>query len=119
VSNLTMVVADKTREIGILKAMGMTSSSVRRVFFAQGLVIGLVGTLLGVLVGIAASLALGKYQFIKLNPEVYFIDHLPVHTEVRDVLVVVLASVLVAVAATLYPSRAAARLTPVEAIRHE
>ena len=81
VSTLTMVVADKTREIGILKAMGMPSASVRRVFFAQGLVIGLVGTMLGVLLGIAASLALGKYKFIPLDPQIYFIDHLPVATE--------------------------------------
>jgi len=119
VSNLTMVVADKTREIGILKAMGMTSGCVRRVFFAQGLVIGLVGTLLGVLLGIAASLALGKYQFIKLNPEIYFIDHLPVATEAVDILVTIVASVGIAALATLYPSMQAARLYPIEAIRHE
>jgi lipoprotein-releasing system permease protein len=119
VSNLTMVVADKTREIGILKAMGMTSSSVRRVFFAQGLVIGLVGTLLGVVLGIAASLALGKYQFIKLNPEIYFIDHLPVATEAVDIVMTIVASVGIAALATLYPSMQAARLYPIEAIRHE
>jgi lipoprotein-releasing system permease protein len=119
VSNLTMVVADKTREIGILKAMGMTSSSVRRIFFAQGLVIGFVGTLLGVMLGIAASLALGKYQFIKLNPEIYFIDHLPVATEAVDVLMTIVASIGIAAIATLYPSMQAARLYPIEAIRHE
>ena len=119
VSNLTMVVADKTREIGILKAMGMTSSSVRRVFFAQGLVIGLVGTLLGVVLGIAASLAIGKYHLIKLNPEIYFIDHLPVATEAVDIVMTIVASVGIAALATLYPSMQAARLYPIEAIRHE
>jgi lipoprotein-releasing system permease protein len=119
VSNLTMVVADKTREIGILKAMGMTSASVRRVFFAQGLVIGFVGTLLGVILGIAASLALGKYQFIKLNPEIYFIDHLPVATEAIDIVATIVASIGIAALATLYPSMQAARLYPIEAIRHE
>jgi lipoprotein-releasing system permease protein len=119
VSNLTMVVTDKTREIGILKAMGMTSGSVRRVFFAQGLVIGLVGTLLGVMLGIAASLALGKYQFIKLNPEIYFIDHLPVATEAVDIIMTIVASIGIAALATLYPSMQAARLYPIEAIRHE
>jgi lipoprotein-releasing system permease protein len=119
VSNLTMVVADKTREIGILKAMGMTSTSVRRIFFTQGLVIGIVGTLLGVMLGIAASLALGKYQFIKLNPEIYFIDHLPVATEVADIFFTIVASIGIAAIATLYPSNQAARLYPIEAIRHE
>ena len=82
-------------------------------------VIGLVGTLLGVLLGIAASLALGKYQFIKLNPEIYFIDHLPVATEAVDILVTIVASVGIAALATLYPSMQAARLYPIEAIRHE
>jgi lipoprotein-releasing system permease protein len=119
VSNLTMVVADKTREIGILKAMGMTAGSIRRVFFTQGLVIGLVGTLFGVLLGIATSLALGKYEFIKLNPEIYFIDHLPVATDPMDVVLTIVASVGIAAAATLYPSMQASRLYPIEAIRHE
>jgi lipoprotein-releasing system permease protein len=119
VSTLTMVVADKTREIGILKAMGMTSRSIRRIFFAQGVVIGIVGTGLGLLLGIAAALALGKYRLIRLDPAVYFIDHLPVTLEPLDVAWIVLASLAIAAVATLHPAMQAARLYPVEAIRHE
>ncbi len=68
VSTLTMVVADKTREIGILKAMGMTARSIRNIFFTQGVVIGIVGTGLGLMLGIAGALALGKYKLIRLDP---------------------------------------------------
>lgn len=119
VSNLTMLVADKTKEIGILKAMGMTARSIRRVFLTQGLVIGTVGTFAGLVLGIAVSLALGKYKFIRLNPEIYFIDHLPVQTEITDVLLTVLLSIAIAALATLYPAQQAAKLYPIEAIRHE
>jgi lipoprotein-releasing system permease protein len=119
VSTLTMVVADKTKEIGILKAMGMPAHSIRRIFFAQGLVIGLVGTVGGLIVGFAAALALDKYQFIKLDPTVYFIDHLPVSTQPMDVLWIILASVAIAAVATVYPAVQASRLYPIEAIRHE
>jgi lipoprotein-releasing system permease protein len=119
VSTLTMVVADKTKEIGILKAMGMPARSIRRIFFAQGLVIGLVGTVGGLIVGFAAALALDKYQFIKLDPTVYFIDHLPVTTQPMDVMWIILASIAIAAVATVYPSVQASRLFPIEAIRHE
>ena len=119
VSTLTMVVADKTKEIGILKAMGMPARSIRRIFFAQGLVIGVVGTALGLLLGFAAAFALDKYQFIKLDAQVYFIDHLPVSTQPMDVMWIVVASIAIAAIATVYPSVQASRLFPIEAIRHE
>jgi lipoprotein-releasing system permease protein len=119
VSTLTMVVTDKTREIGILRAMGMSASSIRRIFFTQGVVIGIVGTLGGLTLGLIASVALDRYKLISLDPQVYFIDHLPVATQVGDVALIVLASLFIAALATLYPARQAARLYPVEAIRHE
>jgi lipoprotein-releasing system permease protein len=119
VSTLTMVVADKTKEIGILKAMGMPARSIRRIFFAQGLVIGVVGTVLGLVLGFGAALALDKYQFIKLDAQVYFIDHLPVSTQPMDVMWIVIASIAIAAIATVYPSVQASRLFPIEAIRHE
>jgi lipoprotein-releasing system permease protein len=119
VSTLTMVVTDKTREIGILKAMGMTARSIRRIFFVQGLVIGVVGTAGGLLLGIAASVALGRYKLIRLDPSIYFIDHLPVAMQPWDVILIVLASLSIAGLATLYPATQAARLFPIEAIRHD
>jgi lipoprotein-releasing system permease protein len=119
VGTLTMVVTDKTREIGILRAMGLTSPAVARVFLVQGAVIGVVGTTIGLLLGLTVSYVVDRSGWVRINPAIYFIDHLPVHIEWQDVAVVVVASLLIALAATVYPSRSAAALTPVEAIRHE
>lgn len=119
VSTLTMVVTDKTREIGILRAMGLSARSVRRVFFAQGLFIGLVGTGLGLVLGLGAAVALERFRLIGLDPSVYFIDHLPVSTQPADVALIVLASLFISALATVYPAVQASRLYPVEAIRHE
>jgi ABC-type transport system, involved in lipoprotein release, permease component len=119
ISTLVMVVTDKTREIGILRAMGMRASAIRRVFFAQGLVIGVVGTFTGLVIGLVASVVIDRNHLISLDPSVYYIDHLPISTQASDVIVIVLASLAVAAVATLYPARQAARLYPVEAIRHE
>ena len=119
VGTLTMVVADKTREIGILRAMGLTAPAVARVFLLQGAVIGVVGTAIGLSAGLVVAYVVDKSGWVRINPAVYFIDHLPVHVEASDVLVVVLASLAIAILATVYPSRSAAGLTPVDAIRHE
>jgi lipoprotein-releasing system permease protein len=89
------------------------------VFLLQGAVIGLVGTAVGLVIGIGAGIALDRYHLIPLNPQIYFIDHLPVSMQWLDTVLIVAASVVIATIATLYPARQAARLYPVEAIRHE
>jgi lipoprotein-releasing system permease protein len=119
VGSLTMVVTDKTREIGILRAMGLTAPAIGRVFLLQGAIIGAIGTAVGLALGLTISYIVDSSGIVRIDPSIYFIDHLPVRTQASDVVIVVVASVLIAVAATIYPSRAAAGLTPVEAIRHE
>jgi lipoprotein-releasing system permease protein len=119
VSTLIMVVADRTREIGILKSMGMTDGGILRVFIYQGAWIGVVGTAVGTSLGAFMCWLLERYELIKIPPEVYFVDRLPVSLEVTDLMVIVVASVAIAFLATIYPSLKASRLQPVEAIRHD
>lgn len=119
VGTLTMVVRDKTREIGILMAMGMGRGRIRRVFLIQGVLIGLTGTALGTVWGLVLGTALNRGHLISIDPSVYFIDHLPVLTNPLDALAVVAASLVIAILAPLYPSIQAAGLEPVSAIRYE
>jgi lipoprotein-releasing system permease protein len=119
VSTLTMAVSDRTKEIGILQAMGMTARQIRRIFVAQGLVVGGVGTSIGLLGGLGLGVLLDRYRLIPLNPSVYFIDHLPVDLQLTDIGAIVVASLVIATIATILPASQAARLEPVDAIRHE
>ncbi len=119
VSTLIMMVAEKTREIGILRSMGMTGKGITRIFMYQGIVIGLVGTVLGVILGGGLAWALHRYEFITIPGDVYFVDRLPIQLDVVDMAIIVGASLLITFLATIYPSRRAAALTPVDAIRHD
>jgi lipoprotein-releasing system permease protein len=119
ISTLVMVVTDKTREIGILKSMGLKGAQVQRVFMLQGVVIGLVGSTLGAAAGLLATWILDRYELIRIPGDIYFIDRLPVAYDWFDIGLILLLSMLISFLATLYPARQAARLYPVEAIRHE
>jgi lipoprotein-releasing system permease protein len=119
VSTLVMVVADRTREIGILKAVGMTRRGILSVFILQGAWIGITGTVAGTGLGVFLCWIMDRYQIIRIPPDVYFVDHLPVSLRPMDVLLIVGGSIAIAFAATIYPALQASRLEPVDAIRHE
>jgi lipoprotein-releasing system permease protein len=119
ISTLVMVVTDKTREIGILKSMGLRSSQVQRVFMLQGVVIGTMGSVLGATMGLLLTWLLDRYEFIKIPGDVYFIDRLPVAFDWFDITLILLLSMVISFLATIYPARQAARLYPLDAIRHE
>lgn len=117
-SSLIMMVMEKTRDVAILKAMGATNQSVRKIFVFKGLVIGTLGTSLGVIFGFVLCWVLEKYKFIELPGDVYYITTLPVRLEVLDVVMIAVAAIVICFLATLYPAGQAAKLDPVDAIRY-
>ena len=119
VGTLTMVVAFKTREIGILRAMGLPARGIGRIFLAQGAIIGAIGTGIGLMLGLATSVLVDRGGLIRIDPQVYFIEKLPIRTELLDVMVIAIVAIALAIVATIHPARQAARLEPVEAIRAE
>ena len=119
VSTLIMLVTEKTREIGILKSMGMTDGTVLRIFVVQGLLIGVVGTTIGLVLGLLIIYVIDTFNLIPLPPDVYFIDQLPLRLEVGDTVIIILVSMTIALLATIYPALKASKLIPVDAIRHE
>ena len=116
---LTMMVMEKTRDIAVLMSMGTRKSQVRRVFIAQGVLIGLIGTAIGLILGYSLSWAGGHYHFLSLSPEVYSIDYVPFVLRALDGVLVAAVAVGISFIATVYPSWAAARILPAEALRYE
>jgi lipoprotein-releasing system permease protein len=117
-STLIMMVMEKTKDIAILKAMGATNKSIRKIFVFKGIVIGSMGTILGVCLGFILCTVLKYYQFIELPGDVYYITTLPVKLELLDVVMIASAAMAISFLATLYPARQASKLDPVEAIRY-
>jgi lipoprotein-releasing system permease protein len=120
ISTLIVMVVEKTKDIGILRALGMSGLSIKRIFTFQGLIIGVLGTLLGSSGGILLCLLLKKYQFIKLPQDIYYIDRLPVIIQIwPDIALIVMSALAIIIIATIYPASRASKLKPVEALRYE
>ncbi len=117
--SLTMMVMEKTKDIAVLMSMGTKKRQIRRVFIAQGVLIGVIGTAIGLVLGYAISWAGGHYHFIALSPEVYSIDYVPFVPRAMDGVITALVSIGISFVATIYPSWSAARILPAEALRYE
>jgi ABC-type transport system, involved in lipoprotein release, permease component len=117
--SLIMMVMEKTKDIAVLMSLGTKKSQVRRVFIAQGLLIGIIGTAVGLVLGYAISWAGSYYHFISLSAEVYSIDYVPFAPRLIDGLLVALVAIGISFVATLYPSWSASRILPAEALRYE
>jgi lipoprotein-releasing system permease protein len=119
VATLIMMVLEKTRDIAILMSMGATRENVRRIFVLQGVVIGIIGTIFGVAIGQTVCYFADKYHLISLAPDVYTIAYVPFKAAPLDSAIVAVSAILISFFATLYPSAAASKLQPVEALRYE
>jgi len=116
VSALIMVVMEKEKDIAILKSMGTTSKTIMKIFFYQGLVIGVVGTFLGVLGGLGLCEILSRYQFIELPSNVYPMNTLPIKVLPMDVTIIAISALVITLSATIYPSWKASRVKPAEVL---
>lgn len=118
ICTLLLMVTEKSKEIAILKATGASDLGILKVFMTEGLLIGGIGTVFGVSTGLV--LCLGLLWFgVRLDPDVYYVDRLPINVDPADYAVVAMCSLGITIAATIYPAVAASRLRPVEGIRYE
>ena len=116
-SALIMMVMEKTKDIAVLKTMGATHKTIRRIFMIQGMIVGSFGTFIGTISGVIVCYFLKKYDFIQL-PDAYPFSTLPVQLEYADVLAIAVSALLICFMSTLYPSHKASKMDPVEALRY-
>ena len=119
VASLILLVMEKSRDIAILKTMGTAPGRIRTIFMLQGLIIGVTGTFVGGAGGLTLCHILDKYRLIKIPADVYQVAYVPFVVLPRDFTIVIIAAILICFVATIYPSRQASRLDPVQALRFE
>ena len=119
IASLVLLVMEKSRDIAILKTMGSSAGSIRRIFMLQGLIIGLVGTGMGALGGWAIIFVLDRYRLIHVPIDVYQISYVPFTLLPLDFVVVIVSAMVICFVATIYPSRQASKLDPAQALRYQ
>jgi lipoprotein-releasing system permease protein len=119
VSMLILMVSDKTSDIGALMALGATPRAISRIFMLQGVAIGALGTGVGLLLGWSLATVFDRYRVFPLDPDVYYLTHLPFRSNPADLVWISLATLTISFLATLYPASRAAAMNPVEALRHD
>ena len=119
IATLILMVMEKTRDIGILMAMGATPLNVRRIFFYQGALIGVLGTGLGAVLGLAWCWLANTFQLIRIPVDIYQISFVPFRLRPLDFLAIVGVTLAISFVSTLFPARRASKVDPVVALKYE
>jgi len=119
IATLILMVMEKTRDIGILMAIGATPQMINRIFFYQGALIGVIGTALGVLLGLGWCGLANAFELIKIPVDIYQISYVPFRMRPLDLAVIVGVTLLISFVSTLFPARRAAKVDPVVALKYE
>jgi len=119
ISSLTMIVIEKTKDIGVLKSMGINRRQTGTVFLIEGTIIGIAGTFLGFIIAIFLTWIQMRFNIISIPEDVYFMNQLPIEPKPVYFMVIGTIAIISSMAATIYPSLKAMHLTPTEAIRYE
>ncbi len=118
ISNLLLLSVQKSKEIGIMSAMGFSKFSISKIFFYEGLIVGSIGTILGIIIGLGVSFILKHFEIVKLPQGIYYVDKVPVAIIFSDVVLVAVSAFIITVLAGIYPAYQVSKLDPLEAIRY-
>ncbi len=119
IATLILMVMEKTRDIGILMAIGATPRAIKKIFFYQGAMIGVIGTVLGVLLGLAWCWLANTFELIRIPVDIYQISHVPFRLRPLDLALIVGVTLTISFVSTLFPARRASRVDPVVALKYE
>ena len=127
ISGLTILVKNKTREIAILKSIGVLNKSITKIFFLVGFIIGTSATFFGIFLGVMFSLYIEKIRFflsdifnINLFPEeIYFLNKMPSEIEPNSIFIISFCSIIITILVSIFPAIKASKLDPVKALKYE
>jgi lipoprotein-releasing system permease protein len=119
IATLILMVMEKTRDIGILMAVGATPRSIKKIFFLQGVMIGVIGTSAGAVLGLLCCWLANTFELIKVPVDIYQISYVPFHIKFIDLLIIIAVSLTISLLSTLFPSHRASRVDPVVALKYE
>ena len=118
-ATLTVKVVEKTKDIGILRSLGFTKKSIRRIFTLQGMIIGAIGIWFGSLLGLGTCLLLEKYPFIRVPEDIFGTEFLPITIDIKDVITIAIAAFIISFISSIIPAYRASRLMPADSLRYE
>lgn len=118
IAAMIMLVSEKKMDIAILRALGVSSQSILKIFFFCGLILSLIGVITGLILGSSLCIILSHYPFIKLPSEVYPVEYMPVKLEILDLFVISVVAIFISILACMYPAKKASEIIPAEILRH-